>query len=134
MWKYFTSYLVYVSLSEIQSYSRPYTTISRDSAWRSSTDTSIRCESAQNINKSCNEWKDKIEKQPKTTAQEREDDTEEPIKRTDLVKRDSASLYSHRKTFSSDFDMELRTARSLEITKGLIPKNAAHGTVHDTKV
>ena len=46
------------------------------------------------IDKSRNEWKDKIEIQPETTIQECEDDTEEPLKRTDLVRRDSVASFT----------------------------------------
>ena len=87
------------------------------------------------IDKSRNEWNDKIEIQPETTIQEWEDDTEEPLKRTDLVRRDSvASLHSHRRTFSGDLELDPTTVGPLGIIKGPMPKIATHATIHDTKV
>ena len=86
------------------------------------------------IDESCNEWKDQIEKQPETTIQKWEDDTEEPLKRTDLVRRDSvASLHSRRRIFRGDLELDPTTIRPLGIIKGPIPKFAAHATIFDTK-
>ena len=87
------------------------------------------------IDKSRNEWKDKIEIQPETTIQEWEDDTEEPLKRTDLDRRDSvASLHSHRRAFSGDLELDSTTVGPLGIIKGPMPKIAAHATIHDNNV
>ena len=87
------------------------------------------------IDKSRYEWKDKIEIQPETTIQEWEDDTEEPLKRSDLVRRDSvSSLHSHRRTFSGDLELDPTTVEPLGIIKGPMRKIAAHATIHDTKV
>ena len=84
------------------------------------------------IDKSRNELKDKIEIQPETIIQEWEDDTEEPLKRTDLVRRDSvASLHSHRRTFSGDLELDPTTVGQLGIIKGPMPKIAAHATIYN---
>ena len=85
------------------------------------------------IDKSRNGWKDKTEIQAERTIQEWEDDTEEPLKRTDLGTRDSvASLHSQRSAFSGDLGLDTTIAGPLGIMKGPVPKIVAHATNHDT--
>ena len=87
------------------------------------------------IDKSRNGWKDKTKIQNETTIQEWEDDTEEPLKWTDVGRRNSvASLHSQRRTFSGDLGLDPTNAGPLGIMKNPVPKIAAHATFHDTKV
>ena len=67
-----------------------------------------------------------------TTVHEWEEETHEPLKGTELVRRDS--VVSLRKTFSGDLELVPTNEGPLGIIKGPIPKTAAHATILDTNV
>ena len=82
-----------------------------------------------------NGWKDKTEVQNETTIKEWEDDTEEPLKWTDVGWRNSVvGLHSQRRTFSGDLGLNPTNAGPLGIMKSHSPKIAEHATIHDTRV
>ena len=71
------------------------------------------------IDISINEWKDKIEIQPETTSHEWEEDTGEPLKQTDLVRRHSVvTLHFHWKNFCEVLELDPTNAGPFGIIKG----------------